>query len=297
MVIKVGTKFNDTLNGSNGDDFLFGLAGNDKLFGKGGNDTLKGGKGSDLLDGGTGNDKLFGGLGNDKLLAGKGADTLRGGDGNDTLNPGADLDADIIDGGAGLDTVDYSAGTGSITAYLAVNTSGQGATGDSYIAVENVIGTAFADNLQNAGGGTAFGGAGSDTLYGGGTINSSEDGGKIRGDAGSDTLNMTYGNTLAWIQNGQGSDTISGYIEGSDNLFVNLSEFGLGDTFDANEITNSNTVTATGTNAQFIFEDDAQNLWFDSNGTNAGGVILIAQFTGATISNNNLGTNDFEFIV
>ena len=61
------------------------------------------------------------------------------------------------------------------------------------------------------------------------------------------------------------------------------------------EIVNSNAVTAVGTNAQFIYEDDAKNLWFDSNGTDAGGLYLIAVFTNATINNANLGTNDFDF--
>ncbi|MEQ1578310.1 MAG: hypothetical protein ABL894_11720 [Hyphomicrobium sp.] len=279
MVKKTGDNKKNVINGTNGDDQLFGLGGNDTLNGKGGNDLLSGGKG------------------NDKLFGGKGADILKGGAGDDTLDPGSDLDADVINGGTGIDTVNYSAGTGPVTAYLAVNTSGQGATGDSYTAVENVVGTAFGDYLQNAGGGTAFGGAGADTLYGGGTINSSEDGGKVRGDAGADVLNMTYGNTLAWLQNGQGTDTIDGYIEGSDNLFIKLSEFGLGDTFDSSEIVNSNTVTATGTNAQFIYEDDAKNLWFDSNGTNAGGLTYVAHFVNSTITDANLGTNDFDFIV
>lgn len=272
MVKKIGDNHKNTLNGTNGSDQLFGLGGNDTLNGKGGDDTLSGGKGNDKLHGGTG------------------ADVLKGGAGNDTLDPGTDLDADVLNGGTGSDTADYSAGSGPVTAYLYSNLAFQGAAGDTYISVENVKGTAFGDHLQTGQNGTAFGGAGDDFLYGGF--------GKdyLRGDAGHDTLNMTYGDSLAWVQNGQGYDDIFGFIEGTDLLFVKLSEFGLGDTFDANEITNSNTVTATGTIAQFIFEDDAQNLWFDSNGTGAGGLTLVAHFDTATITNNNLGTNDFEFI-
>lgn len=43
----IGTRFNDTLTGSNGDNFLQGDAGNDILMGIGGNDTLYGGTGDD----------------------------------------------------------------------------------------------------------------------------------------------------------------------------------------------------------------------------------------------------------
>jgi Ca2+-binding RTX toxin-like protein len=279
MARKIGTQRKDTLIGTPLDDVLVGLAGNDTLDGKAGSDVLKGGKG------------------NDKLYGGTGADTLLGGVGNDRLAPGADLDADIVNGGAGIDTVDYSGATSRVLAYLASQESGWAAAGDSYIAVENVIGSAFDDALQSGGGGSAFGGAGNDTLYGGGTYEGTDEGGMLRGDAGSDTLDMRYGNTSAWIQNGQGADTIRYFHEGSDMLFLKLSEFGLGDTFDSSEITNSNTVTAVGTNAQFIYEGDASLLWFDSNGTSAGGLSLVAAFESSTIANQNLGTNDFEWIV
>lgn len=279
MARKIGTQFRDHLIGTNLDDVLVGLAGNDTLEGKAGNDVLKGGKG------------------NDKLYGGKGADTLLGGVGNDRLDPGADLDADIINGGAGIDTVDYSKATSRVLAYLESQESGWGAAGDSYIAVENVIGSAFDDALQSADGGSAFGGAGNDILYGGGTYEGTDEGGLLRGDAGNDVLDMRYGNTSAWIQNGQGADTIRYFVEGEDQLFLKLSEFGLGDTFDSSEITNSNTVTAFGTNAQLIYEADANRLWFDSNGTGAGGLSLVATFESSTIQNQNLGTNDFEWIV
>ncbi|UWR28349.1 hypothetical protein K3757_19005 (plasmid) [Sulfitobacter sp. S223] len=43
----IGTRFNDTLTGSNGDNFLQGDAGNDIQMGIGGNDTLYGGTGDD----------------------------------------------------------------------------------------------------------------------------------------------------------------------------------------------------------------------------------------------------------
>lgn len=283
MAIRRGTSGRDTLNGTNLDDLLFGYGGNDTLNGKAGDDTIKGG------------------AGNDKIYGGSGADTLLGQAGNDRIDPGSDLEADIIIGGGGKDTVDYSNANDSVTVFLPINQSGVAAAGDSYSGIENVIGSSFGDNLQSAFGGTAMGGGGNDALYGSGTYNGTEDGGRIRGDAGTDTLNMSYGNTLAWVQLGQGADFINSFVEGEDKLFVKLSEFGLGNSLTSTEIRNSDTVTATGTHAQFIFEGDAQRLWFDSNGTDAGGQTLIAQFQFSTFDEGAgtplIGINDFEWIV
>jgi Ca2+-binding RTX toxin-like protein len=275
MALYKGNKSDNTISGSVGDD---------DMFGKGGNDYLYGSTGNDFINGGVGDDFLFGDDGDDELVGGKGDDTMDGG-----------LGSDIFRGGKGLDTVDYSASTTGVLAYLDANTSGDGATGDSYLQVENVIGSAFDDYLQNSGGGDAFGGAGADRLYGGGTQASTEDGGRIRGDAGYDTLRMDYGNTTAWLQNGQGYDTIEQFIENEDNFFIDLSDFGLGNTFDANELVNSNSVTAIGNNAQFIYDGDDSRLYFDANGTDAGGLLLVADLEASTVYNGTLDLGDFEF--
>jgi Ca2+-binding RTX toxin-like protein len=98
----VGTNWNDTLyggdgndrlNGANGADSLQGEAGNDSLLGGDGNDRLQGGTGNDLLNGQAGNDKLFGQGGNDRLLGGLGNDTLTGGAGRDAFRFDTTLDA------------------------------------------------------------------------------------------------------------------------------------------------------------------------------------------------------------
>ncbi len=77
-----------------------------------------------------------------------------------------------------------------------------------------------------------------------------------------------------------------------ENLIENICNL----SFDAGEITNSNTATAVGTNAQFIYEDDANALWFDSNGTGAGGLTLVATFSNSAVLNGLLA-NDFDFIL
>ncbi|MDB5550671.1 MAG: hypothetical protein JWL86_655, partial [Rhizobium sp.] len=196
-------------------------------------------------------------------------------------------------GGRGKDTVDYSSSTEKVTAQLAANASAEGAAGDKFSGVENVIGSGYGDTLQAGRGGFARGGDNNDQLAGGGDYMSHDDGGRIQGDDGLDTLIMTYGDTEAVLKNDSGYDTIIGFEEGADMFFIDLSDFGLGDTFDANEIRNSDSATAQGTHAQFIFDGDDGELWFDANGTGKDGLVYVAKFENSDIESMEL--NDFNF--
>ena len=64
--------------------------------------SLDGGPGDDLVVGGDGNERLGGGLGRDSLIGGPGDDTLVGGDAKGSA------EADRIEGGPGIDIVDYT---------------------------------------------------------------------------------------------------------------------------------------------------------------------------------------------
>lgn len=126
-----GTSTADRLSGSYGNDTLLGLNGKDTLSGSYGDDSLNGGAGHDNLYGGAGDDTLIGEAGNDELYQGSGTGLLNGGLGNDTLfassennGPGA---SETLIGGAGDDVIDdvgaYSsdivdAGAGDDTVYL-----------------------------------------------------------------------------------------------------------------------------------------------------------------------------------
>jgi len=156
----IGTSGNDVLFGGSGADSLSGKSGNDTLYGYDGNDTLNGGAGDDVLNGGNGidiadysgatsgvrvdlnvsgaqsvgggqgsdqlvsiegvigsnyNDVLTGtpganildgGAGDDTIITGSGVDTVDGGAGNDTISVNLNLtSADRIDGGDGVDTL------------------------------------------------------------------------------------------------------------------------------------------------------------------------------------------------
>jgi Ca2+-binding RTX toxin-like protein len=101
---------------------------------------------ADVLHGLDGDDLLFGGSGNDILDGGSGADTLIG--------------------GPGTDTADYSLSPTAVTVSLLTGTgSGGDAQGDVLGGIENLIGSAFADQLiGSSGDNTLDGGAGVDTM-------------------------------------------------------------------------------------------------------------------------------------
>ncbi len=143
------------------------------IHGTGGNDSLAGTTGNDVLDGLQGDDSLSSGWGNDTLLGGDGNDTLSGGEHGDVLN-----------GGAGIDLASYGSAPVGVVASLAAPAGNTGwAAGDSYILVENLQGSAFADLLTGDGGANRIeGGAGNDTLGGGGGNDS------LLGGAGADSL-------------------------------------------------------------------------------------------------------------
>lgn len=211
---------NDYIYGGYGDDSLYGGDGNDRIFGGVGNDRLEAGAGDDRLEGWNGADTLSGGSGQDELLGGRGSDTLYGGSGKDslyghagadTLYGGANNDSlyggqgddvlyggdggDVLDGGGGTDTVSYADSTDGVIVNLSTgDASGGFAVGDSFIDIENLIGTKNGDqlygndgdNVLSAGDGRdhLYGGAGDDTLHGG------ADQDILKGDAGT---NMLFG--------------------------------------------------------------------------------------------------------
>lgn len=123
-----------------------GGPGNDDLQGSFGGApvTLFGGEGDDKLVGGTADDVLHGGPGNDDLDGHNGNDQVYGDDGDDRLSGGMVLSSDLLDGGAGTDTIDsdwYDAGrpTNSVTVSLdGVANDGRPGEGDNVIGVETI---------------------------------------------------------------------------------------------------------------------------------------------------------------
>ncbi len=143
--------------------------------------------GDDTIDasGFTGGARLNGGDGDDTLVGGPGINILDGGDGDDVFiyQPDGALDLDGVIGGAGIDTLDFSAFAAGITLNLSLLGVGQLVVpGELQILftsnsvpladeIENVIGGSGADSITgNSLNNTLTGGAGADTLDGqGGT--------------------------------------------------------------------------------------------------------------------------------
>ena len=171
--------------------------------------TITGTANAETISGTSGADVICAGGGNDTLKGLGGNDTLKGQDGNDTLLGG--VGSDTLDGGAGTDTASYSASLTAVTASLATNSStGEGS--DSFLGVEDLLGSSKADtltgsdtdNMLTGGGGadTEQGGLGNDQVIGSGGADT------LKGEDGDDAVNSkdgVKGNDS--LDGGAGTDT------------------------------------------------------------------------------------------
>lgn len=247
MAIRYGTnRFPDHIVGTPEDDQLYGYSRTE-------------GRWTD-----TGGDTLEGGGGNDYLAGGWGRDTLRGGPDNDTLDGG--LGGDVLDGGTGVDTVAYWFSTAAVSLNLLEGAGYEGeAADDTFISIENVIGSSHNDTIVGDHGSNRiegwighdtilgldgdddlWGGDGADLLYGG------EGRDYLYGDAGADRL-----------RGGAGADSLTGG-EGADRyIYSSVSDspaslergtadeihFGEGDMIDLSAIDANTTGWAAGNQA------------------------------------------------
>ena len=227
---------------------------------------INGGDGIDNITGGNANDTLTGGAGNDILNGGGGLNTLvesgnvnftlantqLTGNGTDTLS---NFTLAQLTGGAGNNTLDASAFTGTVT--LA------GGAGRDVL-----IGGAFADLLQ---GGTGddqlFGRGGSDRLLG-------EDGNdQLKGEAGDDVL-----------EGGAGNDQLNGGDDNDTFVFGGSANLGT-DTFVVGDNAGTNTLDfATMSRA-------IARLDLGQTGTQTVNTSLKLSFGSADAIDNVLGTN------
>jgi Ca2+-binding RTX toxin-like protein len=210
--------------------------------------------------------------------------------------------------------VDLTAANAGTFATAAFNNFGSGAGGYNFTSpvlftgndsANSVTGTQFADILNGGGGADILnGGSGADILTGGGGLD------VLTGGTGADLF--------VYKATGEGGDTITDFTIGVDKFQFTASAFGNLTTtnFDGvsgvtPDITDKELVIFTGgsyasledaqakalgnsTTAGFFAFTNASNetvLYFDSNGTAAGGSTLIANLGPAS----NLGTADFVF--
>ena len=192
----------------------------------------------------TTNQTLTGDAGDNTLVGGSGNDTLDGGAGNDILEGRAG--ADKLVGGTGTDTASYASATAGVIADLTYASKNTGeAKGDTYSAIENLTGSAFADTLSgNSYANVLEGGGGADKLVGGSGIDTASYAGakagvtadltsaaNNRGDAAGDTFssienltgsafadNLVGNSSVNVLTGGEGNDTLDGR-SGNDTLY------------------------------------------------------------------------------
>jgi Ca2+-binding RTX toxin-like protein len=182
MATVPGTSGDDTLTGTPDPDTLLGLGGDDVLIGNVGGDVLDGGAGSDFASYSTSAVGLTASLTDPSVNTGDAAgdsyisvENLIGSAQNDLLIGDGQLNfirgglgADVLNGAGGLDFADYRRATTSVTVDLAnpANNTGE-AAGDTFIAIEAIRGSDFADVLVGDGGDNILrGGLGADVLNG-----------------------------------------------------------------------------------------------------------------------------------
>lgn len=188
-----------------------GGAGNDDLQGSYGGPavTLLGGDGHDKVGGGTGDDVLHGGPGNDDMDGYNGNDQLYGDDGDDRLSGGQLFSSDLIDGGAGSDTIDAdwydnNNPTNSVTVTLdGVADDGRPGEGDNVVRVETIK-TRQAARLVAGADAVIFDVTG--TASGSTTLIGSPGADRLRSFDYDDTIHGGAGNDD--IEGGNGHDTI-----------------------------------------------------------------------------------------
>ncbi len=300
----------NTLKGTKGADNMFGLAGKD---------TLNGGKGNDKIDGGSGRDIMIGRRGQRHLHRARGrryrarvqhrrhgsgekfrhlahpsatfvengqimlstTANLTGNAQNNILFAG--VGKNILDGGAGNDTVSYASGvsgTQGVTVDLAnaffQSTGGSGT--DKLVSIENLTGSAFADHLSgNASNNVLSGGAGADTLNGRDGLDT------LIGGTGADTF--VFDTALNEVSN---VDTVTDFVSASDVFELHLDIFttlqATGGKLNANNFVSGASAVATTADEHIILDTTTGSLYYDADGVGGVAQVEFARLTGAHVA-------------
>ncbi len=203
------------VNGLGGDDSFTANDGVGALTllsvdGGAGADTINGSEGADLILGGEGNDVLSGGGGDDRIVGDRGADTMNGGSGDDTLVWNNGDGTDVANGDGGRDDVEVNGATAAGDAFT-VQPNGARIKFDrtNLVAFSIDIGSSETLHANGLGGNdsivvgdvgpfevTGAGGAGNDTLTGGGSSET------FLGGSGNDTITPGGGSDVVFADDG-----------------------------------------------------------------------------------------------
>jgi Ca2+-binding RTX toxin-like protein len=267
----VGSAFDDILVGGELNDIFVGGAGADRIDGGlGANDTAEystsaaavsvnlagaaasgGDAAGDIL---SGIENLIGSAFDDTLVGDGSTNRLDGGAGNDFLRGGANAGTEFLIGGDGIDTADYSTSAAAVRAVLSDNptsgvlSSGGDAQNDVLVAVENIVGSAFNDELLGASGANRLeGGAGNDILNGGNGAD------VLIGGDGVDTASYSSSTAGVFVQldNTGAATGVGGHAQGDQLSGIeNLTGSGFNDLLVGNALTN--TLVGAGGNDRLV---------------------------------------------
>jgi Ca2+-binding RTX toxin-like protein len=290
-----GTQNDDVITGGNSVEFLNPSFGTDIIDGGGGFDILRY---DDFRTNGSGVGVTFnvGAVQNAGAVIDAGGETdtyinieyLSGSRNNDRFNGSAistyfqGIHGDnFYNGGSGFEYVDYFYDdTFGATHGVSINLSSDGTNSfggkDTFVNIDGVYGTRFADNITgNALNNVLYGNGGADRLYGNGgadTLKGGSGNDRLYGQGGSDTLYGYTGNDRLYGGSGNdrlygqgGSDTLYGYT-GNDRLyggsgndrFVFANGFG-DDTISGFSANNSEKIDLSGVSAIVGFNDLLNN--------------------------------------
>lgn len=141
------------------------------------------------------------------------------GSGGGTVYAGTSASESFVGDSATMDTVDYSASTGLVSINLGQGTGNLGyAYGDTYVSIENIIGSAFNDFLTGSGDSNELQGNDGDDF--------------LLGDSGNDILAGGSGNDVLWggadndqLEGGSGDDAYVFNIGDGINTIIETSGF------------------------------------------------------------------------
>jgi Ca2+-binding RTX toxin-like protein len=193
----IGSAFNDVLRGDNNGNFLEGGTGADLLNGRGGFDYasyifatagVTASLANQAVNSGDAAGDTYSNM--EGLVGSAFNDTLIGDNNNNNLRGNAG--ADVLDGGGGRDTAEYTAATGGVTADLGNSANNTGdAAGDTYISIEDLRGS----------------NSGADTL---------------RGDANQNFLEGGQGNFADVLDGGAGGNDFASYQSATTGVTASL---------------------------------------------------------------------------
>ncbi|WP_225028950.1 S8 family serine peptidase [Xinfangfangia pollutisoli] len=260
---------------------------------------LNGSNFADTLLGDAGVNMIWGGTGNDLLYSREGADSLYGGDGNDTLTGGAG--ADRLDGGAGTrDRAQYTDATAGLRADLqSAGTNTGFAAGDTFVGIEDLNGSNFADTLLgDSGANMIWGGTGNDILYGragADTLNGGDGSDTLGGNEGNDVLTGGAGADFFVFDRALGAsnvDRISDFLAADDTIRLEDAVFtaiGLGALAGS-----AFTIGAAASTAahRIIYNQGTGQIFYDADGAGGGAAVLFATLVPGT----SLSASDFTVI-